>query len=140
MRRRGIQPKRRSLSATTTSVDTGTKLSLKELTRRAMALRARLAKMERRKLRRTWTRADIMAGFVVDVGDLMRLAMAKEGLRKVADLDRKLAHELADCLWSVLVLARLHHIDLEREFLHTMAQLEARCVTKGQVKSGRSEH
>lgn len=135
MRPRRIQSKRKASSVATKAPIASSKLSLEDLTGRAMALRAQFAKMERRKLRRVWTRADIMAGFVVDVGDLMRLVMAKDGLRTVPDLDRKLAHELADCLWSVLVLARLHNIDLEREFLHTMAQLEARCATRGQVKS-----
>lgn len=65
-----------------------------------------------------------MQGFVVDVGDLMKLVMAKAGARRVDDVDRKLAHELSDCLWSVLVLARLYDLDLEKEFLQTMAELE----------------
>jgi len=53
-----------------------------------------------------------------------KLVMAKTGARAVADVDRKLAHELSDCLWSVLVLARCYGLDLEREFLTTMAELE----------------
>jgi NTP pyrophosphatase (non-canonical NTP hydrolase) len=42
----------------------------------------------------------------------------------VAGVDRKLAHELSDCLWSVLVLARAYGVDLEKEFLGTMNELE----------------
>jgi len=48
----------------------------------------------------------------------------KPGARPIADVDRKLAHELSDCLWSVLVLAKLYGCDLEKEFLKTMDELE----------------
>jgi NTP pyrophosphatase (non-canonical NTP hydrolase) len=64
-----------------------------------------------------------MQGFVVDVGDLMRLVMAKSGIRHTDEVDAKLAHELADCLWSVLVLAKLYDIDLEKAFLTTLEEL-----------------
>jgi NTP pyrophosphatase (non-canonical NTP hydrolase) len=70
-----------------------------------------------------------MQGFVGDVGDLMKLVMAKAGARPIADVDRRLAHELSDCLWSVLVLAQLYNVDLEREFLRTMDTLEAKLPT-----------
>lgn len=89
-----------------------------------MQIRACFARYEQRRTGRTWTREEIMQGFVVDVGDLMKLAMAKAGARLVDDVDRKLAHELSDCLWSVLVLARAYGVDLEQEFLRTMDELE----------------
>ena len=66
-----------------------------------------------------------MQGFVGDVGDLMKLVMARAGARPIADVEAKLAHELSDCFWSILVLARLYQVDLEGEFLRTMAGLEA---------------
>ncbi len=91
-----------------------------------MQIRARFDEAALAEKRRPWTREEIMQGFVVDVGDLMKLTMAKRGSRSVEDVDRKLAHELSDCLWSVLVLAQLHDVDLEREFLVTMAGLEAK--------------
>lgn len=99
-------------------------MELAELTHRAMAIRRRFAAHERTNGGREWTREELMQGFVVDVGDLMKLVMAKSGVRHVPDVDRKLAHELSDCLWSVLVLARMYDIDLEAEFLQTMAGLE----------------
>jgi NTP pyrophosphatase (non-canonical NTP hydrolase) len=40
------------------------------------------------------------------------------------DVRHKLAHELADCLWSVLVLADAYGIALERAFFETMDDLE----------------
>lgn len=101
-------------------------MNLSELTNRAMQIRARYAERESANGGREWTREEIMQGFVVDVGALMKLTMAKQGLRDVAEVDAKLAHELSDCLWSVLVLAQLHGVDLEKEFLRTMSELEHR--------------
>ncbi len=99
-------------------------MELAQLSDRAMEIRAAFARVEQQRTGRTWTDAEIMQGFVVDVGALMKLVMAKSGARHVDDLDRKLAHELSDCLWSVLVLARLHGVDLERAFLQTMQEIE----------------
>lgn len=65
-----------------------------------------------------------MLGFVGDVGDLAKLAMAAEGARDVPGGRDALGHELADCLWCVLVLAHLHDIDLDAEFDRTMRELE----------------
>lgn len=101
------------------------------MTERAMEIRARFAARERANCGREWTREEIMQGFVVDVGDLMRLVMAKNGLRRVDAVDAKLGHELADCLWSVLVLARLYDVDLEREFTQLMAVLANAKTEKG---------
>ena len=67
-----------------------------------------------------------MAGLVGDVGDLSKIIMAKEGLRDMENVDTKLAHELSDCLWSVLVLADKYKIDLASEFMKNMDALEER--------------
>lgn len=64
-----------------------------------------------------------MSGFVVDVGDLTRLVMAATGARDIEDHQSRLEHELADCLWSVLVLARRLDIDLAEAFERTMDEL-----------------
>ncbi len=72
-----------------------------------------------------WSRAELAQGFVGDAGALMKLVMAKEGRRAgPPDLEAKLEHELADCLWSVLVLAEAYGVDLERAFVATMDGLE----------------
>lgn len=73
-----------------------------------------------------WEVQDLMAGFVGDVGDLSKIIMAKQGLREMKDVDAKLAHELADCLWSVIILADKLQIDLAAEFQKTMKELDAR--------------
>jgi NTP pyrophosphatase (non-canonical NTP hydrolase) len=101
-------------------------MDLAQLSQRALEIRQRYAELEQARSGGSWTREQLMAGFVVDVGELMRLVMAKSGLRDVPDLDRKLEHELADCLWSVLVLAKLYDVDLERAFLRTMTELETK--------------
>lgn len=101
-------------------------MHIKELTERALEVRAKYAVLEGKKHGKQWTNAQIMEGFVGDVGDLMKLVMAKEGVRDIADVDEKLAHELADCLWCVLVLAKKYDVDIEKSFLNTMDTLEKR--------------
>jgi NTP pyrophosphatase (non-canonical NTP hydrolase) len=64
-----------------------------------------------------------MEGFMVDVGDLTRLIMAKEGIRNGENIDERLAHELCDCLWCIIVLASKYNIDLEKEFIENMKKL-----------------
>ena len=73
-----------------------------------------------------WDASAYMAGFVGDVGDLSKLVMAKANLRSADEVDSKIAHELSDCLWSVLVLAKELNVDLEAEFSKTMTLIEAR--------------
>jgi NTP pyrophosphatase (non-canonical NTP hydrolase) len=99
-------------------------MELAQLSDRAQQIRELFAARELARGGRSWTREELMQGFVGDVGDLMKLVMAKAGARPVAGVDRKLAHELSDCLWSVLVLARAYGVDLEKEFLGTMNELE----------------
>lgn len=76
----------------------------------------------------SWEAEDFMSGFVGDVGDLSKLIMAKRGLRSDVDddIDDKIAHELADCLWSVCVLADKYNVNLEAAFLKTMDELDER--------------
>lgn len=76
-----------------------------------------------------WTPQDRMAGFVGDVGQLSKIIMAKHGLRDMEDVNSKLTHELSDCLWSVLVLAKAYNIDLPTEFMKTMDELEERIAS-----------
>lgn len=77
-----------------------------------------------------WNEQNLMSGFVGDVGDLSKIIMAKHGLRAMEDVDAKLAHELADCLWSVLVLADKYKIDLAAEFMKNMDGLEKRILNE----------
>lgn len=94
-----------------------------EMRESARAVRARYASMEDRRYGRRWTAEEIMLGFVGDVGDLAKLVQGKAGVRPTADLDGKVAHELADCLWCVFTLADEYGVDLESSFSETMAFL-----------------
>ena len=97
-----------------------------ELGQRALAIRARYAERELKTYGREWSGEDLALGLVGDVGDLVKLVQAKEGLRALENVDARLAHELADCLWSVIVLADHYGVELERAFRDTMDELEAR--------------
>lgn len=105
-------------------------MQFRELEQRALAIRGQYASLERRRYGRAWTREEIALGFVGDVGDLMKLALAREGVRAIPDAAEKLAHELADCLWSLLVLADAYEVDLQQAFLRTMDELEAYLVAQ----------
>jgi NTP pyrophosphatase (non-canonical NTP hydrolase) len=101
-------------------------MELSALSTRAQQINELFSSRARAEGRRPWTREEVMQGFVGDVGDLMKLVMAKANLRALPDADQKLAHELSDCLWSVLVLAKLYEVDLEKAFIATMDELEHR--------------
>lgn len=66
--------------------------------------------------REVWDTGDLALGFAGDVGDLAKLVMAVDGRRKIPEARERLGHELADCLWSVLVLADRYGVDLVAEF------------------------
>ncbi|HEX8226436.1 MAG TPA: MazG nucleotide pyrophosphohydrolase domain-containing protein [Candidatus Saccharimonadales bacterium] len=77
-----------------------------------------------------WRIRDYAMGFGGDFGDLQKLIMAKENLRKADDVDARLGHELADCLWSILVIANYYGIDLDKEFSKTMDTITKRIEDK----------
>ena len=94
------------------------------LIQRAKQIRERYENYEKSQYGRAWTDEEIALGFVGDVGDLVKLIQARNGVRHIPDVHTALEHELADCLWSVIVLAQAYDVDLERAFTHTMDILE----------------
>ncbi len=99
---------------------------LHDLQKRAQEIRAKYDALNAKEGQVQWDGIDYAAGFAGDVGDLMKLVMAKEGKRRGSDIDAKLQHELGDCFWSLLVLADHYKIDLEQSFLKTMDELDER--------------
>jgi NTP pyrophosphatase (non-canonical NTP hydrolase) len=99
---------------------------IKDLQARAAEIAEQYAELNIRSGYHEWGPKDRAMGFVTDVGELMELVMAKEGMRHIDDVDAKLHHELADCLWSILVIAKHYNVDLETEFSATMDQLQER--------------
>jgi len=63
-----------------------------------------------------------------DLGQLTKLIMEKEGLRNVnqPDLEKSIAHELDDCLWSLLIIADQLNHNFETSFPKNMQALAAR--------------
>ena len=105
--------------------------TLDELQQAAKRIAVKYDELNRSAGRELWSASDFMAGFVGDVGDLSKLIMMQSGRRRSdAEIDKKLAHELSDCLWSILILAGRLQIDLETAFSTTMQELEEQ-FTKG---------
>ncbi|GAA4218283.1 MazG nucleotide pyrophosphohydrolase domain-containing protein [Actinocatenispora rupis] len=98
-------------------------MSLDEIRSLAIQIHDRYDELNRRERDRVWTNEEYALGFVGDVGDLAKLVMAEEGARSMPGGRVALEHELADCLWSVLILAHRHDVDLETAFRRTMAEL-----------------
>jgi len=105
---------------------TDSKATLDDLQARGMEIAALYDELNLAQRGRTWTRAETMMGFVGDVGDLAKLVMAAEGARSDVPGGTALEHELADCLWAVLVLAKRYDVDLAAAYTATMAELETR--------------
>ena len=99
-------------------------MDLQQVIARAMEIRKLYEAKETQLYGSPWTSEEIALGFVGDVGDLAKLVIAENGKRTIPDSKEKLGHELADCLWSILVLANSHDVDIEKSFIQTMDQLE----------------
>jgi NTP pyrophosphatase (non-canonical NTP hydrolase) len=108
-------------------------MDFQNLLGRAIEIRQQYAALEEASHGRAWSREEVAMGFVGDVGDLMKLLMALGGIRRIPDAKQKLTHELADCLWSILVLSHLYDVDLEHAFLQTMDDLEQQIAAQRSV-------
>ena len=97
-----------------------------ELVKKAKIIRDAYSQINQKQGQKPWGFAEHMQGFVGDVGDLQKLVMARAGLRACPDLEKKLSHELGDCLWSLMIIADELGIDLEQSFLKTMDELAKR--------------
>lgn len=104
-------------------------MEFKDLQQKALELREKYAQFEKQKYGKEWTREQLLQGFIVDIGALTELMMAKEGVREVENVDEKLNHEFADCLWSVFILAEKYGVDLEESFLSTNEKLSAKLAS-----------
>ena len=105
-------------------------MEFKNIINRAIEIRLKYSDLEKQKYGKEWTAAEITQGFVGDVGDLSKLVLAKQGVKEINNVDEKLAHELSDCLWCILVLANKYGVDIESSFMKTMDELEKRIADK----------
>lgn len=107
------------------SDDSSARVDLSPLARRALEIKDLYDELNQAKRGRTWTNEEFMLGFIGDVGDLAKLVMAQEGAREMPGGREALGHELADCFWSVLILADAYNIDVAAEFENTMNDLSS---------------
>ena len=97
-----------------------------KLQNRAMEIRRRYNQLERSRGKEPWDALQLAKGLKKDVSDLIAML-------EISELEPiKVSHELADCLWSVLVLARKLDVDIERAFWTTMLELDNRL--DGEIK------
>ena len=99
-------------------------MELQKLIHRAMDLRNHYEKKEKQLYGAPSTEEDIAQGFLGDVNNLLKLLKAQPGKASIAQGPEKLGSQLSHCLWSVIVLAQMHNVDLERSFMETMDKLE----------------
>ena len=98
-------------------------MDFKDIINRALEVRKKYERFEKRKWGKVWGKEQILQGFIVDVGDLTRIIMQKEGWRK-SPASGELGHELSDCLWCIIVLANKYGVDLQKEFLEAINDVE----------------
>jgi NTP pyrophosphatase (non-canonical NTP hydrolase) len=103
----------------------GEAMEFQRLIDEALIVRKEYEEKEKQLYGSPWTREEIALGFVGDVGDLAKLVLAENGKRNITNSKEKLGHELADCLWSLIVLSKLHDIDLETSFMKTMEEIKS---------------
>jgi NTP pyrophosphatase (non-canonical NTP hydrolase) len=97
----------------------------------ARRTRALYRTLERAKYGREWDLRDLYIGFTGDVGDLGKLIGAYEGVRPGPDdVSAAIGHELADCLWSILLIADGVGIDLEAAYRELDADLTSQLGAK----------
>ena len=104
-------------------------MHLEDLIAKARSIRSLYEDYERENYGREWSTAELALGLMGDLGDLAKLIQAHLGVRgtlSAQELEEKLSHELADCLWSILVLADKMQINLSDAFVATMDELEKR--------------
>jgi NTP pyrophosphatase (non-canonical NTP hydrolase) len=100
-------------------------MDFQDLIAHAKNIKESYAVLNRQENARIWTANEYAQGLIGDIGDLNKLLMAKHGYRFAdIDVDRKIEQELADCIWSLIMLADELEIDLEGVFRRRLDQLQ----------------
>ena len=99
-------------------------MEFQKIIHRAMDLRRQYEIKETNLYGSPSTSVNIAEGFAADVNNLVKLVMAEHGQRVIANSKEKLDAQLAHCLWSVVVLANMHNVNLENSFMEAMDRLE----------------
>lgn len=98
--------------------------NFQQIIKRAVEIRQKYSQSDTKQ----WAVEQCFMGMVKDVGDLSKLLMVKGGYRKgvAKDTKKNLEHELADVLYSVIVIANKTGVNLEKSFWQVMDELEER--------------
>ncbi|MDP3996036.1 MAG: MazG nucleotide pyrophosphohydrolase domain-containing protein [bacterium] len=110
------------------------KMEFQHIIKRALEIRKKYSDLEKKKYGKEWDNEQVMKGFEKDIKDLKRLVTAEEKkkarVRDVMEVDSNLSHELADCLWSILILADRYGINMEKSFFGAMEEIEKKIDRK----------
>lgn len=90
---------------------------------------------DKRRLGKEWHRGEYAKALAADVGALIKLTMAKDGLREVENVDQKLKHEIGDILSALIIISQKYDVDIEQAFFETMDELEERGKKQKLAKS-----
>ena len=99
-------------------------MEFQKIIHRALDLRRQYELKETELYGSPYSSVEIAQGFAGDVNNLAKLVMAEHGQREIANSKEKLEAQLAHSLWSVVVLAQMHNINLENAFMEAMDRLE----------------
>ncbi len=101
-------------------------MDLRLLIKRAEKVKEKYEELNRIKGKKPWTVSEYVQGLVGDVGDLVKLIMIKRNFldKNTKEINKKIRHELADCFWSLMIIAQELDIDLEEEFLINMEYIK----------------
>jgi len=89
---------------------------------KAIEIKKRYNKIELKE----WNLEQDFMGMAKDMGDLSKLLMIYKGYRakENSNLKKEIEHELADILWSVIVIAEKTGVNLEESFWDAMDELD----------------
>jgi len=99
-------------------------MEFQKIIHRALDLRRQYELKETELYGSPYSSVEIAQGFAGDVNNLAKLVMAEHGQREIANSKEKLEAQLAHSLWSVVVLAQMHNVNLENAFMEAMDRLE----------------
>lgn len=69
----------------------------------------------------------VYTGFLMtDLGELVEQIMAKEKFRDGQNIQEKIEHELADCLWAILMLAKHLDVDIDKAYREMILTVQKR--------------
>lgn len=114
----------------------GKDMEFQQVIDRALRIRQHYAAYEQRLYGRSWTTEELFIGMVGDMGDLAKLIQAHEGVRAIEESESQLRRELADVLWSVIVLADRCGVDLVAAFDEDMSSLETALIAHESGQEG----